>query len=170
MSSEVPKGARSIPKALGLSLCMMLSATLLPILACCSQAATVAKRCYRCSAAEGMRGFAVGQVEGREAVFCNCRALIVTRISYVPARLRQGRRSGRHGSSALLPWPRSAWAVFRSACGRGRSLHRSHQYAIHRPPRSRFYTLQLPSRNGFECGAAQCFHVHVCTQRAGDGV
>ena len=39
VSSEVPKGARSIPKALGLSLGMMLSATLLPMLACCSHAA-----------------------------------------------------------------------------------------------------------------------------------
>ena len=40
VSSEVPRGARtSIPKALGLSLTMMLSATLLPLLACCSTAA-----------------------------------------------------------------------------------------------------------------------------------
>lgn len=38
VSSEVPKGQRSIPKALGLSLCMMLTATLLPLLACCSEA------------------------------------------------------------------------------------------------------------------------------------
>jgi amino acid transporter len=38
VSSEVPKGQRSIPKALGLSLSMMLTATLLPLLACCSEA------------------------------------------------------------------------------------------------------------------------------------
>ena len=38
VSSDVPKGKRSIPKALGLSLCMMLAATLLPLLACCSEA------------------------------------------------------------------------------------------------------------------------------------
>ena len=38
VSSEVPKGKGSIPKALGLSLCMMLTATLLPLLACCSEA------------------------------------------------------------------------------------------------------------------------------------
>ena len=38
VSSEVPRGQRSIPKALGLSLSMMLTATLLPLLACCSEA------------------------------------------------------------------------------------------------------------------------------------